>query len=431
MKKNESNNKKTKIGLLILILCVSIGYAILMTQLNINGMATIPGVSWDVHFENYQKLNTTNIEPTTEPSIPAGSKTTTISYAVAFTAPGDVYEFTVDAVNDGTIDAMIESISSKLNDVEIDSEHPLPAYLDYSVTYEDGTPLQVNQLLASNNYETYKVKIGFKDVNPSELPEEAQVLRLDLTVTYIQADDNAYPVNVDFETSSWSELVAAYKAGQTEELQAAMEAGTTRSVDLGSLGVHPVRIANLSNPAECAGNDFSESACGFVIEFADAITTRVMNSEATNVGGWPATEIKTYLNNDIFNALPADLSKVIKNTSVVSSHGPNESANFTSTDKLYLLSTKEVYGKEGTGNVINKDTAEVETRQLDYYKAQNVTTDSYSGAIKQRNGANSIWWLRSAYSSVSSMFFNVISTGGWDRGDSNNTGGVSPAFRIG
>lgn len=59
--------------------------------------------------------------------------------------------------------------------------------------------------------------------------------------------------------------------------------------------------------------------------------------------------------------------------------------NFTSSDKLYLLSTKEVWNG-GT----RYDTAEAETRQLDYYKNKGVTTSypNSSGAIKQYNGSN-------------------------------------------
>ncbi len=93
-----------------------------------------------------------------------------------------------------------------------------------------------------------------------------------------------------------------------------------------------------------------------------------MNSSNTNVGGWPASELYTYVQNDIYNALPSDLKSKIIDTYIVSGHGKNDSANFTSTDKLYLLSTKEVWGKEGTSNVINYDTTDAYTRQLDYYK---------------------------------------------------------------
>ena len=138
------------------------------------------------------------------------------------------------------------------------------------------------------------------------------------------------------------------------------------------------------------------------------------------------------------------LKEGIINTYVVSSHGSkgttgykeDENAgvladgNFWSNDKLYLLSTMEVWGKEGT-NVINYDSAEAETRQLDYYKAKGVTTSNYSGAIKKNlSGNNANWWLRSAYSNNYTTFFIAISNGSWYSNDSSSTEGVAPAFRI-
>ena len=60
----------------------------------------------------------------------------------------------------------------------------------------------------------------------------------------------------------------------------------------------------------------------------------------------------------------------------------NGETNFTSSDKLYLLSIKEVWN-DGTGYA----TAEAETKQLDYYKSKGVTPQNASEAIKQYNGS--------------------------------------------
>jgi hypothetical protein len=77
------------------------------------------------------------------------------------------------------------------------------------------------------------------------------------------------------------------------------------------------------------------------------------------------------------------------------------------------------------------DTAYNNTRQLDYYANLGVTTSNYSGAIKQRNGLNNIWWLRSAYSTFASTFYYVTSGGSWTYSTATYARGVSPAFRIG
>lgn len=228
---------------------------------------------------------------------------------------------------------------------------------------------------------------------------------------------------VSFAEDSWDTIVSAVQAGSTENYHV----GDTKEVDMGTFGTHTIRVANTSTPAECSTAGFSQTACGFVLEFADIITTRNMNSTNTNVGGWPATLMRTYVNNDIYNALPSELKNGIIDTYVVSGHGPSHSANFTSTDKLYLLSTKEVWGSNPGGY----DTATAETRQLDYYKAQGVTTSNYSGAKKQYNGSNKNWWLRAALSYFSSSFCHVSTNGYWNNVNASTSSGVAPAFRIG
>ena len=227
---------------------------------------------------------------------------------------------------------------------------------------------------------------------------------------------------VNFETDEWSTVVSALKSGNHP-----YQVGNSKAVDMGSFGTHTIRLANLT---PCDGSLESETACGVVLEFADVITSHNMNSTYTNVGGWPVSNMRTYLNNDIYNALPAELQTAIIDTKVVSGHGSTSGeGNFTSTDKLYLLSTAEVW-EQGTSNTIANDSARESTRQLDYYKNLGVTTSNYSGAIKQYNGTNVDWWLRAAYSYYTNTFFYVYSSGDWGSTGASITNGVSPAFRI-
>ena len=151
----KSRNKKTKLTLLILIICITLGYAALRTGLNINGTANVSSSSWNVYFSNYQMSNATNITPTTEPSI-SGTTTTSISYEVDLEAPGDLYEFTVEVVNGGSLDALI-SLTSKLGGNEIDSNNPVPAYITYSVTDENTFLYVTNKdiLLEKDIYNLY------------------------------------------------------------------------------------------------------------------------------------------------------------------------------------------------------------------------------------------------------------------------------------
>ena len=238
------------------------------------------------------------------------------------------------------------------------------------------------------------------------------------------------PESVSFAEDSWKTIAAIVKAGKAEETY---NVGDTKEVTLSGKwkGTYTVRIANNSTPAKCATEGFSQTACGFVVEFVDIITKHVMKSSNTNSGGWPASSMYNFVNTNIYGTLPVDLQNVIITTYTVSGHGSGSSKNFVSNDKLYLLSTKEIWGKSATTNTIDYDSSDAETRQLDYYKNKKVTTKSYSGAIKYYNGNAINWWLRSASSDFRYYFYHVRNSGDWYNYNPNNSYGVSPAFRIG
>jgi len=224
-----------------------------------------------------------------------------------------------------------------------------------------------------------------------------------------------------FGTDDWATIVNSVKAGNTNHYKV----GDTKIVNLGTYGTHTIRVSNTTTPSECSNTNFSQSACGFVLEFADIITTHVINTTSSNKNGWPASSMRTFVNNDIYNALPADLRNGIINTTTISSHGSSDSANFLSTDKLYLLATAELYE-----NGEDIDTAKNLTRQLDYYKSIGVTINSYSGAIKKSGTTATDWWLRSFYKTNNQHVYSVLRTGRVAHSMASLSIGVSPAFRI-
>ena len=256
---------------------------------------------------------------------------------------------------------------------------------------------------------------------------------------------NDYDCYNPFRDDSWETIASNVKTGNTSKYNV----GDEKEVKLKKYGTHKVRIANLKSPTEegCGTNGFSESACGFVVEFTDIITTHVMNPTGDyngktyqygwNKDGWPASAMYKFLNDEsdsssIINLLPKELKNVIKPTITVSGRGREDTVEyFTSTDKLYLLSTAEIWS-QGTYNKIDSDTARDKTRQLDYYNSKGVTTSSKDGAIKKNSeGTDAYWWLRSARSDTSSGFCTVSAYGGWTNIVAIYASGVSPAFRIG
>ena len=239
-----------------------------------------------------------------------------------------------------------------------------------------------------------------------------------------------------FKDDDWDTIANAVKTGQTSNYHV----GDEKEVDLGTYGKHNVRITNMSTPDECNQEGFSQSACGFVVEFADIITKHVMNPSGDYNGktyeygwtkdGWPKSQMKTFIDSDIYNSLPNELKSVIIDTKTVSSHGSEDTDNFTSIDKLYLLAPKEICGD------FKYDTSIDKTRQLDYYKSKGTTISIYTSAVTKKDisGTAGYWFLRSATGNRS--FFSVRSdgldgTGPFTDDLADYAGGVSPAFRIG
>ncbi len=231
-----------------------------------------------------------------------------------------------------------------------------------------------------------------------------------------------------FSTDSWATIVASVKAGNTR----GYKVGETKEIDMGTYETHTLRVANISKSDSCGNSEYSESGCGFVIEFADIITNRVINSTSTTKGSWSATTIRTFVNNDIYNLLPTDLKNGILNTNVITGHGNSEGNNSTSTDKLYLLSPIEIYGSVS----ITYDSANNVTNQLDYYKQNNVSLNSYDSAIKNTvvsggTGSANAWWTRTPAQIMDGQFMMVTNTGNLYSTYLTQQLGVSPAFRIG
>lgn len=115
------------------------------------------------------------------------------------------------------------------------------------------------------------------------------------------------------------------------------------------------------------------------------------------------------------------MQSIIIDTTVVSGYGCSDRTNHVSTDKLYLLSPREIWNYNGY------DTAYSSTRQLDYYANLGATTENYSVAIKEYNGSAATWSLRNASDGYCVYFSGVGINGNLSSSGSN---GISPAFRI-
>lgn len=176
MKKEKFNKRYL---LLLIVTIIVIAFAYLITDLVINGNVTVGANTWDVHFENVEVDESSNIEAISEPTIIGDTE---VNYELMLEKPSDKYVFTVDVVNDGSIDAKIDSIGL----VGLDEA---PNGLVYDIKYDTDEDLAEGDLLAANETKTLKVTIYYDlDINASDLLEENQTLDLTFSLDYTQAD---------------------------------------------------------------------------------------------------------------------------------------------------------------------------------------------------------------------------------------------------
>ena len=332
----------------------------------------------------------------------------------------------VDGINyDANIS--VASLDAIPTTIEVDTTNPNAA-----VTVEKLTAMgeieKANGIRKVSTQKPLELALGtnnFKVTVISQDKSNTKIYNLTVTVEIKQPES--------FATDDWATIVATVKSGNGAIYAPnanGKDAQAVRPVDLGSLGTHYLRVANTTSCEDAKQenpNLTSQTACGFVIEFADSISNRQMSDVYYNEGGYNNSPMVSYLNNDIYNALPDDIKNSIINTTVVSSPGYNDrTCDITSVDrdancnyiglnhKLYLLNRHEVVA----------DDTDPTTRRLDYYS---LNPDKFA-----RGKGNSLWWLRSTVPGDNSKYYYLTSNGTLDAiGGYRSDRSVSPAFRIG
>ena len=188
-------NKKLMIILAVFLMSLTLGYSLLAATKSINGHSLFANSKWDIHWDSDSVEVLEGSVNTDSPYVSDDGRI--LSYAANLKIPGDYYEFTIDAVNAGTIDGML-SIESALPIVKdaTGQEIELPSYLKYTITYADGTEIEKNHLLSKRideshpTREKYKIKLEF-DKETDTLPDNPISIKIENDVPYDQATDEA------------------------------------------------------------------------------------------------------------------------------------------------------------------------------------------------------------------------------------------------
>ena len=399
---------KKKVMLIIAIILMTIGFAAVSTTLIINGNTKVKE-NIDDFSVIFTKANLDNVDVYNE--VVSHDKKT-----ITFKSKG------LKKINDTSV--LTYEITNNSSNYDAEVRINCGAKENTTAKY---TSIK-NEL--ENNVTVVKAKERVNGVltinlNQTSTEEVTEEYTCTLEFNAIERDTIGEVQPKSFSEDSWEIIQKAVKTGKTSKYNI----GDTKEIDLGDLGTHTVRIANKS---ECT-TETSETACGFVIEFADIITKQVFNNKYgnANVGGWRDSELRTYINNTLYESLPSDLQNVITLTKVISSHGSTEGeTNFETQDKLYLLSGEEIWGDFASSSSSENDTSLGTSRQLDYYKKQGATLNNYLESRKKYDGSNYYWWLRAASSLSTEAFYIVSGFGICTNFNAFYSYGVSPAFRI-
>ena len=196
IEENKQNRKSLAIILLlVLITVISIGYAALSATLNISGSSTIENPSWDIDADDSDikcpSGEKCTINPANPDSLtPDDGKVTptnpnpkgaiiwmdgnTVYFKHVLTVPGDTFTFTTEYSNNGTIDAKVSNVTT--NELNTTAQR----FIDYSVTYNDGSQINVGDRLNAGASAVFKVTVKYKS-SVTVLPTAAELALINET----------------------------------------------------------------------------------------------------------------------------------------------------------------------------------------------------------------------------------------------------------
>ena len=235
------------------------------------------------------------------------------------------------------------------------------------------------------------------------------------------------------------------------DIQACCKAGTITNIakvgDTFSDGTYTYTIIgiNQDEPSDASGNALSKSQYGDVLTVmplgapagatngqpvsmnANAtplgVNYAVMNNHCPNIESWALSQMRNTTMPQYLEKLPRSTQKAIGYVKKVTGtySGSNEGENITTSERCFLLSSKEIFGGKGAWCSEKEANANI---QYQYFQSIATTRES-------RNISNSTfsqwWWLRSP---CSSSTFCTVHKGTIGNAEDSTGGGVFAAFCI-
>ena len=222
----------------------------------------------------------------------------------------------------------------------------------------------------------------------------------------LKVNDN---VVVSSPVSSINRYELAITSGSTYDIEIEHESKTASNSKTGTF-----QIDNSSNTTMTTSNNLI-TVSDIVIDNCSIRSVDDYTTGTGTIGGWSASEMRTYLRETIKPLIPSNVRSAIKEVtkySKIYNTAGSETNNVTSTEDVWIPSRREVGFSNG------------ETSGPVYSTA----FPDNASRIKSKTGASSAswWWLRSASSNDG---FGYVASGGSSSNDSAyNSGGVVLGF---
>ena len=191
MEKERRTKALVVVVLLIVITGLTVAFAALSTTLNINGTAYLDAAKWGIKFENLSSPTKVGSATTTGTAKIEETKVAEITgMNVSLSTPGDKVTYTVDLVNEGTINAKIDNIEKTV----LTSEQQ--KYLTFKVTDRDGKEVSEGDILSKGETRNLIITIEFiKDLTKEDLPKQTSTISLSYKLNFVQTDEKVTSVS--------------------------------------------------------------------------------------------------------------------------------------------------------------------------------------------------------------------------------------------
>ena len=168
--------------LLAVVIFTTVGFAAYTQNLNIGGTVAVEKSKWSIHFDQSSYQLGTDSQAVKVNMV----SDTSINFTSTLSKPGDYCAFSIQAVNDGTFDAV-------LNQLEMSSLSPEQSkYLTYTVSYGGTNFTNTNNSLSTalNKGARSNVLVHVEYIaptDPTNLPSDDVTVNLSLKLVYNQA----------------------------------------------------------------------------------------------------------------------------------------------------------------------------------------------------------------------------------------------------